>query len=296
MASHAEHHFVPRFLLEHWHTPPDDKLSSFRWAGGKLVSRRYKAKSVAKERHLYSMGRSQSEPDVQVEKEFWGPHIDDPAAIVHAKILSAGVSTLTLEDKKAWSPFLVSLMLRGPAMMRHIRARGREILSAGLDKDPEEFREARGDAPEATLREWMEKHRPDVFDDLGVMALPELAFSEKLNLALLNVAWGIRSVHTARYDLLIGDRPFIVGGTFETSFLMALPISPTKMFFAFNSEGTFENLKMRGHDEFVRDSNFSTVTAADRYVFSTGLRQEAFIKKYLRTPAPQAGADGGDAS
>lgn len=132
MATHVEHHYVPRFLLEQWHTKPDDKLTCFKWAHGRMVNNRLKAKSVAKERHLYSMERSRLQPNVQIEKEFWGPHIDEPAAIVHAKMLSPAVSGLSSEDRKAWSTFLVSLMLRAPSMMLHIRKRGREILSAGL--------------------------------------------------------------------------------------------------------------------------------------------------------------------
>jgi len=185
--SHANQHFVPKFLLEQWHTPPDDKLTAFRWVHGHLVSRRYKAKAVAKERHLYSLERSKVEPNVKVERDFLGPHIDDPAALVHAKILKQGVSSLTRDEKMIWSPFLISLMLRGPAMVAHLRKRGREILSAGLDEAPEEYLAARGSEPEATLREWVEKYQPDVLDDLGVMTLPRLARSAKLNLAVLNV-------------------------------------------------------------------------------------------------------------
>lgn len=290
MATHVEHHYVPRFLLEQWHTAPDDKLTSFRWADGQLVHRRYKAKSVAKERHLYSMERSLPAPNVQVEKDFWGPHIDDPAAVVHAKLLTAGVSGLTLEDKKSWSPFLISLLIRVPHMMRHIRARGREILSAGLDEAPHEYLEMRGTEPEASLREWVEKNTPDVLDDLGVMTLPELAFSERLNLSVLNVTWGTRSVRPARFDLLISDTPLIIAGTLESSFLLALPISPTKVFFAFNDERTFENLKKLDHNEFVRSTNLSTTVAAHKYVYSTNGRQELFIRKFLRvSPAKGLG-------
>jgi len=284
MATHVYHHFVPRFLLEKWHTSPDEKLTSFRWENGRLVNTRYKAKSVAKEPHLFSMERSLTVPDVKVERDFWGPHIDDPAAKLHAKMLSEGISGLSLEDKQVWSPFLVSLMLRAPAMIRHIRKRGRELLSASLDRDPEEYLAKRGEDPEKTLREWIENHAPDTLDDLGVMTLPELAFSEKLNLALLNVTWGIRSVHPARFDLLIGDRPLILGGTFETSFIVALPISPTKIFFAYSNEETLDNMKRYSHDQFVRTANLSTVVAAERYVFATNSQQNCFVKKFLRAP------------
>ena len=172
-------------------------------------------------------------------------------------------------------------------MMRHIRTRGREILSAGLDEGPDDYLAARGSEPEATLREWVEKHEPDVLDDLGVMTLPELAFSERLNLALLNVAWGIRAVQATRFDLLISDTPFIVAGTLETRFLVALPISPTKVFFAFNNEATFDNLKKLDHDQFVRATNESTVRAAVQYVYGTDCRQESFVKKFLQSPSSQ---------
>ena len=144
MATHAEHHFVPRFLLEQWHTPPDTRLSSFRWAGTNLVSHRYKAKSVAKERHLYSLSRSSGEPDFQLEKNFWGPQVDDPAAVVHAKLLREGLDALGREDRIIWARFLVGLMLRTPGMVSRIRERGRQVLSAGLDDAPDAYLEIRG--------------------------------------------------------------------------------------------------------------------------------------------------------
>lgn len=286
MATHAEQHFVPRFLLERWHTGDDAKLTSFRWADDSIVSHRYKAKSVAKERHLYSMSRSSPTPDVQIEKAFWGPHVDDPAAVVHAKMLAQGVSSLTAEEKKDWSPFVVSLMIRTPRMVRHIRERGRSVLQAGLDENPDEYLAARGQAPEASLREWIEKHAPDVLDDLGVMTLPELAFSERLNLTLLNVTWGIRAIGSARYNLLISDSPLIVAGTLESSFLVALPISPRHLFFAYNNERTFDKLRQLSHDLFVRETNLSTVAAAETYVYATDATQRSFVQKYLPKPAP----------
>jgi hypothetical protein len=282
MPTHAEHHFVPRFLLEQWHTPPDSKLSSFRWAGTNLVSHRYKAKSVAKERHLYSLSRSSDEPDVQLEKNFWGPQVDDPAATVHAKMLREGPNALQRGDRMIWARFLVGLMLRVPGMVRRIRERGREVLSAGLDEAPEDYLEVRGVATERPLREWVETHMPDALDDLGVMTLPQLVFSEKLNPVLLKATWGIRSVHLARFDLLMGDRPLTVAGALGASFLVALPISPTKIFLALNDPGTLENVQKRDADAFVRDSNLSMVTAAETYVYSTGQAQTTFIAKHLR--------------
>lgn len=219
---------------------------------------------------------------MQVEKNFWGPQVDDPAAAVHAKMLREGLNTVGREDRIIWTRFLVGLMLRVPAMVRRIRERGREVLSAGLDEAPEDYLEVRGVATEGTLREWVEAQMPDALDDLGVMTLPQLVFSEKLNPLLLQSTWGIRSVHPARFDLLIGDRPLTVAGALGTSFLVALPISPRKIFLALNNSGTLKNIQKRDADSFVRASNWSMVTAAETYVYSTGQAQTPFIARHLR--------------
>ena len=285
MASHVEQHFVPSFLLEEWHAPPDSKLTAFRWSRNGLVCHRYKAKSVAKERHLYSMERSRAMPNVELEQRFFGPHVDDPAARVHAKILVSGVRDLAVEDRQAWGPFLMSLMLRVPSMVRSIRAKGRVILSARLDEDRNEYLDVRGEEPEASLREWVEKHSPDLLDDIGVRTLPQLVFSEKLNHAILNSTWATVSVTGARFDLLISDRPLIVSGTFATKFLVALPVSPKRLFLAFSSPETLDRLNSTDKDELVRESNLSSVDGAERYVYGSSARQEAFVRKFLARPA-----------
>lgn len=52
MSSHNHHHFIPVFLLDEWEGGADGKLSAMKWCRGKVVEDRYKAKSVAKQRHL----------------------------------------------------------------------------------------------------------------------------------------------------------------------------------------------------------------------------------------------------
>lgn len=283
--SHRQHHFVPRFLLEQWCSGDLGKLVSFRYANGRLIHSPCSPKAVGKLQDLYSIQRSAGEPNVVVEKDFFGPQVDDPAAVVHQKMLAQGVSCLTIEDKKKWSPFLISLMLRVPRMVKRIRERGREVLGAGLDETPDEYAEVRGDNPAPTLRKWVEATNPDILDDLGIMTLPHLVFSERLNLPVLNVTWGIRSVEPARHNLLIGDHPLILVGAFEREFLLAIPIAPRKLFFAYNDPASFGKMLEFGVDELVKRANVSTVEAAERYVFATSASQESFVKKYLRKPS-----------
>ena len=152
--SHRKHHYVPAFLLEQWHAEDTRKLVSFRWAHGALRSHPHTAQHVAKADHLYSMVRSASQPNVAAERDFLGPHVDDPAAKVHKQILASGVRSLSMQDRAVWSRFLVAQLLRIPRMVEHMRGKGRDILRRQLQDAPDEYEAVRGDAAEESLYEW----------------------------------------------------------------------------------------------------------------------------------------------
>lgn len=283
MTAYRQHHYVPRFLLEQWQTPPDNKLSHFERTYGQFIHNRYKAKSVAKTEHLYSIEKLRDmAPNVGIEEKFFGPIVDDPASVAHKLILKLGVRALNDENKYSWSRFLVSLLLRTPLMVEEIRERGRKVLTKGLSEEPEEYLGIRGDTPEETLYEWVVKNMPHVLEDLGVMSLSELVQSKLLNGAVLKSTWAVRTFNDPRFDLLIGDNPLIYVGTFDTSFLLALPISPIHIFLAFNNPQTLDNLASRDEKNLIREANISSVSQANRYVYATNEKQRSFIDKYLR--------------
>jgi hypothetical protein len=167
-------------------------------------------------------------------------------------------------------------------MMLHMRERGRAIFGAGLDENPDEYQAVRGEDPAPTLRAWIEKHHPDQYDDVAVLALPELVFSEKLNLPLLNgCTWATRRLSTAPHDLLMSDRPLIYVGTLNEGFIVALPIAPKTAFFAVKPRETWDNIAKLTDRAIVRELNLHICQTADQYVYSTGVAQASFIKKHL---------------
>src|SRR4051794_10095323 len=124
MASHDAHHFVPGFILREWQTPPDDKLSAFHWIHGKLLHERYKAKSVGKERGLYSLHGQSGNRDNVLEREYFTREIDGPAAPVHRRIIVDGLTSLAAEERVTWGRFIVAQMLRAPRMIADLKDRG----------------------------------------------------------------------------------------------------------------------------------------------------------------------------
>lgn len=252
------------------------------WANGQLIHGRHPAKLVGWEEHNYSMLRSSAFPDVSVERDFLGPRVDEPASLVHKEIVQEGVSKLSEKIKIDWAKFLVSLLHRSPVMMENIRTEGSKELALSLEEAPEEYLELRGDAPEATLREFTDKYFPDALNDVGARVLPGLIQSPLLNGALLKAFWCTRRLEKYQSNLLIGDNPFIYEGKFKTDFLVSLPVTPKIAFFASNNMNILGNLFKLEEESFVQRMNRLSIRQADQYVYATSDQQQSFIKEHLR--------------
>ena len=281
---YVAHHYVPKFILEQWHTPPDDRLSTFHWEHGALRHGRHKAKAVAKRDHLYSRRRRTANPDVSLERDFFGPYVDDPAARVHKKMLANGLGDLTHAEQADWAKFIIAQILRVPTTMEQMRERGRRTLEEGLDADPDAYVVERGNEPEPTLRAWFEKNFPHEFDDVAVRAFPLLVYSKKLLSAVLTGHWAVRVLTNSNRDLVIGDKPLSVAGKLGGEHLLIMPIAPNRVWLAFDNPQTGVNVEQRTDVDLVREINRAMVIQTDRYVYSSSMQHEALILKYLRKP------------
>lgn len=284
MTGFKQQHYVPAFLLKHWHSPTDHKLTQFRWANEQVRTNRHSAKHVAKARHLYSTLRSADQPDTALERDYMTPHVDTPASVVHAAMLQDGVGSMTPEQAQIWARFLVAQMLRVPDKVEQIRIRGREILMAGLDEEPEEYDAIRGNAPEETLAEWLQAHGPDVLDDLGINTMPSIIESQLLNGALLKARWALLDLNSSNFDLVIGDKPLVLAGALSGGFLAALPVAPRKLFVAYDNPGTLENILKQRQTDFVKITNKDMVSRASKYVYGTSAESLPLIRKWLQKP------------
>lgn len=282
--AHDEHHFVPAFLLRKWENGKDKKLTSFRWARGKVFDSRFKAKSVAKQRHLYSTTDELGRRDNKLEREFMGPMVDDPAALVHELMLTKGIEALSEDQWRDWSRFLVCQFMRTPSMVQRVRVRGREILMQGTEPVAADVL-APGE-PAVPLADWLLEHKPTLFDDLGIDTLPYIVESKLLNGVFLGATWAIRKLKGTRFNYIISDTPLIYEGQMQSDFLFALPLTPTVLFVAYsNEEVTGQNLDRASSYELVTTFNKAQTTQADTYVFATDSMQRGLMERYLRKPA-----------
>ena len=277
-----KHHFVPAFLLREWQSGDDDKLTSLRWDRGAIVASRFKAKAVAKRLHLYATGLAEGRPDNKLELEFMGPKVDDPAAVAHQVMLSDGIEALNEQHCRDWARFLVCQLVRTPKMVAHLRLRGREILMRGDEPVAADVLEP--GEPQVPLSQWLEEHKPGLFDDLGIETLPYIVNSSLINSVFLKATWSTREIKHAKFDLLVSDTPLVYEGKMNSNFLFALPISPRKLFLAYSDDQTGNNVKRTKADAVAITVNRTQADQAENYVFSTNDEQRAVVARYLRNP------------
>ncbi|MFY7866382.1 DUF4238 domain-containing protein [Roseateles sp.] len=281
--AHDIHHFVPAFLLREWETGEDQKLTSFRWSRGAVVDSRFKAKSVAKQRHLYSKTSDEGRPDNKLERDFMGPVVDEPAAIAHQMMVTQGIHALSEGQRRDWARFLVCQMIRVPKMVVHLKLRGREILMRG--DEPVSADALQPGDPPVSLANWLLEHKPTLFDDLGIETLPYIVQSKLLNGVFLGATWGIKQIKWAKHNYVISDTPLVYEGKMNSDFLFALPLTPTVLFVAYSNEAvTGKHLDEASHNKLVVTMNRTQADQADTYVFATDNKQRALVARYLRKP------------
>ncbi|MDM0110075.1 DUF4238 domain-containing protein [Variovorax sp. J22R24] len=277
---YTRQHYVPKFLLRQWHTPPDDMLSLHQRVRGEFVVKRATANNVGFERHLYSIMMPGGFMDTTIEREFMGPHVDDPAAKAHV-ILEKGVRGLEEDQHGAWAQCILSLMMRVPRMMEMLHTKANGVLGQILDHDPTVGQ--RPDAPNMTSREWVASNWPEAYSELAVRVLPQLIQSDLLHSGMKKGHWATRTIASScPFDLVIGDHPLMYHGTLEKSFLIALPLSPRCVYLHFDHPKTWEDLQNLGDAEFAKRMNLESVSRAERFVFAAGGRHAAFIEKHLK--------------
>lgn len=282
---YARNHYVPQFLLREWHSGPDCKLTLFeRQYAGRLTAKRSSANGAAFGWNIYTTKDLRSgEREVKIERDFFGPHIDDPGSVVHKIMLSGGREAMTEEDNGHWAQFLVAQYMRVPRTMRAIEVMARKALDEQLDADPDYARQA-GLTTTLDTREWVQQFLPQAYDQLSRGGLPAYIQQPRLYDEMLQGRWDIRTVSPGcPFTLLIGDHPIIYRGSLESRFVVALPLSPYKMFLYTERGGATRRDWLGLSDEdFVKRANRESLTFASRYVMARDESQRRFIDRHLR--------------
>jgi len=248
------HHYIPQFLLRPWAlSTVDNKIEVFRLDLDNLPSLRRTPKNTGYQNNLYALTREEIAGMEQhaVEKLFL-QKVDNFAAVVRDKLDDEGIRSLSLDERKDWVIFLMSLRIRQPDVIEMLRQDAEEQLREEMARQPEEYEELAGINDPSSLEEWTETQFPGLIENFGISIFPELVNNPNIGNQILNMRWWLWDLSDIRHDLLIADHPCIfTSGINAPNLVIALPISPQKAFMATQSEETANIIRMQRSRELV---------------------------------------------
>lgn len=208
MSEPINHHYLPVFYLRHW-CDTSGRLIRFHRPYTKVVASEISPRATAYEPFLYSLEGFPEQIKQDIEKQFFSAIVDEPASRTMKVLIDRDKAKLTPELRTAWGRFLMAIRLRTPEMLDKIAEVGLINLKENLACDPEGYQANKRATDPPTAIEWLQKHRPEILDNIGKLFLPRLIESEKIGDMLINMRWATLDLSTSQYNLLTSDRPYI---------------------------------------------------------------------------------------
>lgn len=279
------HHFVPQFLLRAWGTKArGGRFAEFRIDLNNAPPRWRSPKETGYKNDLWALSREEvAGMSKQAIEEHVFKKIDDYAAKVRAKIICQGWQSLTIDDRYDWVRFILSLRVRQP-----------NTISPLIDDASAEFRASLADAsydecssPDCgdppTFEEWAEKHIPGLTENILFDTLPKIFDHPKFLGMIGSLRWCIWRFDTSKHELLLGDNPCVFGGSIDSErFVLALPLSPDRAFFATRGNKTAQLLHRYDPTLLAKRLNEQAVLQANEKVYARTKIPKRFIQNCVQ--------------
>ena len=276
---------------------PDGKLTRYYRPHRDVVASPIAPANTGFEPGLYRLEGYQPEIMNAVEKEYMAKVVDEPASKALKVIVDGDYSKMTPELQVAWTRFLMSLIYRTPHMESYITREAEQNLRTSLQSNPADYESARAPTHPPTLLEFVERYTPALFSEAGKSFLPGIIDNPKNGNAILKMGWWTWKLDDIHYfpDLLTSDSPlFRSHGLGDERCIIALPISPRRVFFATHNSARLKAVMAHGSARVAKELNASMVNQAQKYVFGTNDRHLRFMERRLRrvaAPPAQLGAE-----
>jgi Protein of unknown function (DUF4238) len=281
MNDSQDNHYIPQFLLRGW-CNENGKLTVYSRRQGRVVTSDLNPRSTGFETNLYRYNQGPLEKRHTIETDFMTPHIDTPAASIVKKILNREWHKLTRDERSRFAYFILSLLARHPDAVA--LAKANEAITSALARDPDEYEAVKGPASPPTLTEWTRQNAPSLIPNFGMSRIPSLITHDKPVEHIFRMPWWIHDVHHANTDLLLSDRPCLLkGNAVEGECLIALPLSPTMLFFICNIEHQIHVLRSMRPTSLVKLVNRASVLHAADRVYGIGKHHLPLVEKFLRS-------------
>lgn len=212
--------------------------------------------------------------------------VDNDAARVRVELLERGTANLTADERCDWVRFLSSLRMRQPEFVSNVaKSGGTETLRQELARDLDEYTALAQAGYPPTLVEWVRQNRPGLIEDFGLTLYPKVIDDPVIGVKLINLNWMVCDLSSAKNELLLADNPLVsVGNLDAPTFVLALPLSPTKLFVACRAAATVRRFRTAEPKALVSRMNESSVERANRWVYARTVAPARFIRARVKWP------------
>lgn len=245
-----------------------------------VVCRQVASAATAYSPGLYAPEHVDDSKKQIIEQEVFGT-IDNAAKLVMDKIIHNDINSLTLDERKKWIRYLIAAQLRTPHVVERIKTQTEKHHKKKLSALRPEFESDEKSVAEENPLEWIQKNHPARLANSHWQIIFKMLEHEKTIEYIYRLHWLVKDVSMSSRSLLLGDVPYQeVRPLYEPGTLISLPLSPTHIFLASDTEETIKHFIEMSPRELVKRSNISALTTAKRFVY--GDAEKTFVDEHFR--------------
>ena len=276
------HHYLPVFYLTKW-TGEDGRLVRYHRPYDKALVSRLTPEHTGFEDGLYSLAGVSAQSRQMIETDFFSP-VDNDAAPVMERLITQGASKLDNEQRSFWTRFVMSLELRSPQSVAEVKSIADRNLRRAFERlDGEMYLATKKEGDPDSPYDYALQQAPERLANTHKAFLPGLIDHEVIGQHIINMHWEVMDLAGAAHTLLTADRPYTSShGLGNPACLLAVPLSPTRLFVAANDVAQFRRLAAQKLTDTVRNMNTLMVKLAIQNVYGCTDDHLAFVEKRLR--------------
>jgi hypothetical protein len=282
-----KHHYIPVFYLKQW-AGVDGRVCEYARRYKGIEARRTFPKGTGYLRGLY---RLPNVPDDKAElvETIYMKSVDDGAAQA-LRILSddnAGPSQMNDRMKAYWARFLHCLILRSPEYISAMSTLLAHNVGDYVDVIRDKYEKERKPTDPPTFEEYKAQFIANPLNTFAPRIINRIVDNPNIIRHMCGMKWHVVRFSSSQHLLLTSDRPIIMtNGVGGPGAHMALPISPTQLFIAFNDDEGYRQVRSLSSRELIRNSNTKVVEQARKYAYGFSHADLSFVSSRLGKQVP----------
>lgn len=282
-----KHHYIPQFYLSGW-CASDGRVVYYRRVPGRVVEGRIAPRSTGFEENLYTLAHLHESVRQAVETEVTAD-VDNRASVALRKMTAArSAQTLTPDERRAWSQFIVSLPIRNPEAVADIKQTPtRSVMERAFATAKQQCPEwaGEGDVHAAFEGRVDDDHLSRfVSANYGLMIISELMRNPDYHRIILDMHWWVADLAAAGISLITADRPY---KTFRSirhpRCLIYVPIGPKLAFYASPDPNKKKQLLGQPPKFIVKTMNRTLAMLAAKFIYAADAQHGPLAAKWLST-------------